>query len=250
MSWLRSLAYNGWFFGTMTVLLLVYWVFLPFDRRRMQNAVGWWTRLVLAGLKPLVGIRYEIEGREHLPEGPVVIAAKHQSVWDTVIFYELLDDPQYVLKQELMRIPLWGPYARKCEMVAVDRKGGSSALRRMVADVNDRLARGRQVIIFPEGTRTAPGDTRPYHPGVYAIYRGLPDGVPLLPVAVNSGHFWGRRSFVKRPGTIRMRFLEPIPPGLDRKAFMALLQERIEGATQALAGPAAPPVESRESSSK
>lgn len=250
MIWLRSLAYNVWFFGTMIVLLLVYWVFLPFDRRRLQSAVSWWMRLVLAGLRPLVGIRYEIEGREHLPEGPVVIAAKHQSVWDTVIFFALLDDPQYVLKQELMRIPLWGSYARKCEMVAVDRAGKAAALKRMVADVQDRLAKGRQVIIFPEGTRTAPGQTRPYHPGIYAIYRGLPEGVPLLPVAVNSGHFWGRRSFVKRPGTIRMRFLEPIPPGLDRKAFMALLQERIEGATRLLAGSDAGPVESRETPSK
>lgn len=250
MTWLRSLAFNAWFFGSMIGLLLLYWVFLPFHRRWMQNAVRSWTGLVLGGLRPLVGIRYQIEGREHLPAGPVVIAAKHQSVWDTVIFYELLDDPQYVLKQELMRIPLWGPYARKCEMVAVDRSGGAAALKRMVADVQDRLGKGRQVIIFPEGTRMAPGQTRPYHPGVYALYRGLPEGVPLLPVAVNSGHFWGRRSFVKRPGTIRMRFLPPVPPGLDRRAFMRELEARIEGATAELAGSAPAPVESRDTSAK
>lgn len=235
MTWLRSLLFNVWFFGTMIPLLLVFWVLLPFDRRRMQGAVRFWTRLVIGGMRPIVGIRHVVEGRDNLPAGAAVIAAKHQSVWDTMIFYELCDDPQYVLKAELMRIPLWGAYARKATMVAVDRGGGASSLKKMVADVQDRLAKGRQVIIFPEGTRTAPGDQRPYHPGVYAIYRGLPDGVPLVPVAVNSGHFWGRRKFLKRPGTIRLRLLPAIPPGLERRAFMQTLQERIETATAELA---------------
>jgi len=232
MQHLRSLLFNIFFFAWLILVLLVMWLFLPFPRKVMQEAVRIWSRGLQLGARLLIGVTYEVRGRENLPDGAAVIASKHQSAWDTAIFYCLLPDPIYIMKQELMRIPLWGWYARKCEAIGVDRSGGASALKAMVADTLAGLARDRQVIIFPEGTRTPPGMRRDYHPGIAAIYARAE--APVVPVALNSGLFWGRREFLKRPGTITLEFLEPIPPGLKRKAFMAELQERIESHTDRL----------------
>ena len=167
--------------------------------------------------------------------GPAILAAKHQSAWDTIVFYRVLDaDPVYVLKRELTWIPILGWYLRRVGMVAVDRKGGAAALRRMTATAHAALAEGRRIVIFPEGTRTAPGARRPYHPGVAALYAAT--DVPVVPVALDSGRYWPRRGFLKRPGTITLRILPPLPPGLARKAFVAELEHRIEEACAALAG--------------
>ncbi|MCP5366530.1 MAG: 1-acyl-sn-glycerol-3-phosphate acyltransferase [Hyphomicrobiales bacterium] len=232
MQTIRSLLFNVYFFAWLIFVLLLMWLFLPFPRAVMQEVVRVWSRGLQVGARLLVGIRYEVRGRENLPAGAAVIASKHQSAWDTAIFYMLLPDPIYIMKQELMRIPLWGWYARKCQAIGVDRAGGASALKAMVRDTLAALDRDRQVIIFPEGTRTPPGTRRPYHPGVAAIYAR--SAAPLVPVALNSGLFWGRRSFLKHPGTITLEFLEPIPPGLPRKAFVAALQDRIETGTDRL----------------
>src|SRR5690606_21388864 len=147
-----------------------------------------------------------------------IVAAKHQSAWDTMAFYWVLDDAAYVLKKELLSIPLYGWCARKARMIGVDRSGGAKALRAMVEQAQNCLAEGRPIVIFPEGTRTAPGRRSAYHPGIAALYTRL--GVPVVPVALNSGLFWGRRSFIKQPGRIVVQFLPPIPPGLERRAFM------------------------------
>jgi 1-acyl-sn-glycerol-3-phosphate acyltransferase len=158
---------------------------------------------------------------------------KHQSAWDTLVFALLLDRPAIVLKQELLNLPLFGWYMRKCRMIPVNRKGRAAALKRMAADARDRAAAGRPILIFPEVTRMAPGQRRPYQPGAAALYGAL--GLPVVPVALNSGLFWGRRSFHKRPGRIVVEFLPPIAPGLPRREFMQELQERMEGASQRLA---------------
>src|SRR5690348_2938702 len=158
---------------------------------------------------------------------------KHQSAWDTLIIPVLLGDPAVVIKRELKLVPFYGWYATRAGSIFVDRKGGASALKDMVAQAKVQVARNRKIVIFPQGTRTAPGEHGPpYHPGVAALYQAL--GLPLVPAAVNSGLYWGRRAFTKRPGRIVLEFLPPIPPGLPRRQVMAELETRIEAATDRL----------------
>jgi 1-acyl-sn-glycerol-3-phosphate acyltransferase len=229
---IRSLAFNLVSLVLHVILLLGMLTLLPFPRRWMQATVRLWTHTVRLGLRAIVGLDFETRGLEHRPTGAAVIASKHQSAWDTFVFYLVLDDPNYVMKKELMRIPFWGWYARKCGAISVDREGGAQALKHLVRDAEDRVTKDRQVIVFPEATRTAPGTRRPYQPGIAAIYKHTQ--APVVPVAVNSGLFWGRRAFTKQPGTVTLQFLPAMPRGLDRDAFMAELQNRIETATDAL----------------
>ncbi|MGF1609404.1 MAG: lysophospholipid acyltransferase family protein [Kiloniellales bacterium] len=239
MTALRSLLFNGLFFTWSSLMHLVSLPALLLPRRVTLVAGAFWVRVVLWLLAVVCGLRYEVRGREHLPEGPCIIASKHQSAWDTLIWSQLLDDPSYVLKRELVWVPLFGWFLAKSGVVAVDRSGGATALRRLVRDAQAKLEQGRPLVIFPEGTRTPPGSRRPYHPGVAALYVQL--GVPVVPVALNSGLYWGRRSFHKRPGRIVLEFLPPIPPGLSRRAFLDELHERIESASDRLCREAGPP---------
>ncbi|MBO6948740.1 MAG: 1-acyl-sn-glycerol-3-phosphate acyltransferase [Rhodospirillales bacterium] len=234
MRWLRSLLFHAFFFSWLTFLLVSFWVFLPFPRSVMNVALRIWSWTLVGAMRILGGMKVAFKGRENMPKGPVLVASKHQSIYDTFIMYLLMDEPQYVLKKELTQIPFWGWYAKKCEHIAVDRGAGAKALKEMVVKCVDRLKRGRQVIIFPEGTRTAPGVTLRYHPGVAAIYQQLPEDAVVVPVALNSGSYWGRREFMITPGTITLEFLEPIKPGMDRKQFMQLLENRVEEATAKL----------------
>jgi len=228
----RSLLFNIWFFGTLAIELVLLFFLLPFPPLVMSRAVRGWSQVIQFGMRWILGLTYEIRGLENVPQGPVLIAAKHQSVWDTTIFHILFDEPAYVMKKELMSIPLWGWYAKKCGSVPVDRSAGASALRTMLRGVAGALKAGRPVIIFPEGTRTAPGSKAPYHPGVAAIYTQT--GVTVVPAALNSGMFWGRHSFIKKPGHIILEFLPPLPPKLDRRTFLAELETRIETASMRL----------------
>jgi len=194
-----------------------------------------WARGVIFLMGHTAGIHVEYRGLEHRPEGAAIVAAKHQSAWDTLIWHILLDDPAMVLKRELLLIPIYGWLCRKTRMIAVDRKAGPKALRVMLDDAKSATALGRPIVIFPQGTRTSPGtlvEDVPYLPGVSALYRSL--DVPVVPVALNSGFFWPRRQLMRHPGTIVLEFLEPIPPGLRRKEFDVQLQNRIENATSAL----------------
>lgn len=245
MIYVRSLLFNVYFFALTTFGLSAYWLLLPLPRARFQAAVRLWQRLVFGGLKVLCGLEWEVRGRERIPEGAAVFACKHQSAWDTMAFYALVADPAYVLKKELLGIPFWGWYVAKTRQIVVDRRAGLRALKDVVAQARDRLAAGRQVVIFPQGTRVAPigaptndspGVHRPYQPGVYAITSAT--DWPIFPVALNSGLFWGRRSFLKYPGTITVEILEPMPEGLARKAFMAELEHRIERTSDRLAAEA------------
>ena len=242
MTLLRSALFNLAFYAWGLGMHLICLPLLLLPRGATQWAGGLWVRGVLALLAALCGIRHEIRGREHLPPRPnggaFIVASKHQSAWDTLIYSLLLDDEAYVLKQELIWFPLFGLFLLKSGVVPVDRAGGGKALRKMVAAAKRFVAEGRPLVIFPEGTRTPPGSRRPYHPGVAALYRQLE--VPVVPVALNSGLLWGRNSFVKTPGTIVLEFLPAIEPGLDRKAFLATLEDRIETASDRLAGLAAP----------
>ncbi len=227
-----SFLFGAFLFGWTTILCVAYLPLLLIPRLAFIAAVRFWIRSVLGALKLFCGLDHQFRGLDRLPKGPFIIAAKHQSAWDTFIFNLLVPDPCFILKRELTWIPLFGAYLMKHGMIAVDRQAGAKALKKMLKDADRALARGSTLIIFPEGTRVAPGVSKPYQPGVAALYGSA--GVPVVPVALNSGLYWGRRQFLKRPGRIVLEVLEPIPPGTDRKAFQAQLKERLEGATERL----------------
>jgi 1-acyl-sn-glycerol-3-phosphate acyltransferase len=229
---LRSLAFNLGFVLVTAVLGVLALPLLLAPRRVVMRFGRFWAGCVLALLKTTVGLDGEVRGLDKLPPGPCLIAAKHQSAWDALILPVVLGDPAVVIKRELLWVPFYGWYAARAGSIAIDRGGGAAALRRLLRAARVAAAAGRPIVIFPEGTRTAPGRKLPYQPGVAALYQAL--AVPLVPAAVNSGLFWGRRSFWKRPGRITLQFLDPIPPGRPRRALMAELERRIESATAAL----------------
>jgi 1-acyl-sn-glycerol-3-phosphate acyltransferase len=235
MSRLRALAFNLVFWVGTVLFGIAGLPFLLTPRRTAMRFGRFWAQAVLFALKLIVGLDGEIRGRENIPSGACLIAMKHQSMWDTLMLPPLLGDPAVVIKSELRWVPFYGWYASRAGSIFIDRKGGAGALRRMLAVAKHAVAAGRPVVIFPQGTRTAPGQplqSAPYQPGIAALYREL--AVPLVPAAVNSGLYWGRRAFLKRPGRIIVDFLEPIPPGLPRREVMATLEARIETATAAL----------------
>ncbi|MBO0739253.1 MAG: 1-acyl-sn-glycerol-3-phosphate acyltransferase [Alphaproteobacteria bacterium] len=232
MSWVRSLSFNLAFF-VWTAILGVVGLPLLLAPRRVTMCFGrFWAASVLALLRAIVGIGYEIRGLDGVPRDGCIVAMKHQSAWDTLILPVVLGDPAPVLKRELLLLPIYGWFAARAGPIPVNRKAGAGALRRMVARARSVAASKRPIVIFPEGTRVAPGERRAYQSGVAALYQALV--LPLVPAAVNSGLFWGRRSFLKRPGRIVLEFLEPIPPGWPRARLMFELEQRIETATDAL----------------
>lgn len=243
MNVLRSLAFNAVFFAWtgLCCVALVWLLALP--RRAMMPVVRWYLGTVGALERSLLRLDYRVLGRDQLPDGPYIVAAKHQSAWETMKLHALFHDPAVVLKRELMRIPLWGWFAAKAGLIPIDRGAGRSAINGMIAKARQMSAGSRPIVIFPQGTRVAPGARRPYKIGTFALYDAL--GLPVVPMALNSGLFWGRVRFVKHPGTITVQFLPPIPPGLDREAFMGRLEASLEAATDALcaapAGPAGAP---------
>jgi 1-acyl-sn-glycerol-3-phosphate acyltransferase len=232
MTTIRSLLFNLLFALWTALIFVLSLPTLVLPRSAVWWMGGLWVRGALLLLRAIVGLGHRVRGVEHRVAGPAIYAAKHQSAWDTLVFPLLLEQPAYVLKQELIRVPLFGSYLKRCGMIPVDRQGGGSALKQLLRAARAAIADGRSILIYPEGTRIAPGERRPYHPGVAALYGDL--GVPVVPVALNSGLFWGRRSFRKKAGTITIEFLPPIAPGLPRREFMAELQNRMEGASQRL----------------
>jgi len=225
---LRSALFNLYFFG-LTVVLAVAGIFIRlFAPRRTLEYAQFWVRLVMAGLGRLCGIHLILSGEEHLPKtGPALIASQHQSAYDTLIWMILLPRPAYVLKKELQRIPLFGPLTGLGGMIAIDRDAGPAALRSLVRQTAAAVADGRQIVIFPEGTRTMPGEWRPLQPGIAAMAAAT--GFAVIPVVTDSGLRWGKRAFRKLPGPIHMTVLPPIPPGLKREALMRRLEAAFRG---------------------
>jgi 1-acyl-sn-glycerol-3-phosphate acyltransferase len=232
MNWARALAFNIAFFAWTALLGTIGLPFLLTPRPLTMRFGRFWASSVLGLLRVIVGLDHEIRGLDRIPRDGCIIAMKHQSAWDTLILPVVLGDPAIVLKRELLLLPFFGWYAARAGSIAIDRKAGAGALRRMLAKARPVGTAGRPIIIFPEGTRVGPRARRPYQPGVAALYQAL--ALPLVPAAVNSGLYWGRRSFVKRPGRIILEFLDPIPPGWPRTRLMAELEQRIETATGAL----------------
>jgi 1-acyl-sn-glycerol-3-phosphate acyltransferase len=229
---LRSALFNAAVFVLTWTVILGSLPLLVAPRAALREVLRVWARAIVWLLRAVCGVRVELRGLERIPQGGCVLAAKHQSAFDTAIWVALLPDAAYVLKRELLSIPVYGWLARKARMIPVDRKGGGGALRAMLRQAVEAVAAGRQVVIFPEGTRTAPGERVPYQPGVVAIAAAT--SAPVLPVATDSGRIWGRRAFRKNPGVIRVSVLPPLPAGLNRAAMMAALEAAIETETAAL----------------
>ncbi|QBX38763.1 1-acyl-sn-glycerol-3-phosphate acyltransferase [Brevundimonas sp. S30B] len=235
MTTLRSLIFTLWLYLSMALYAVILSPALLMPHRQAMGVVRMWAKAVLWGLRIFAGVRVEVRGLEHLPTGPALVASKHQGMLDVVALLAILPDPCFVLKKELMPLPFFGWFAWKTKMIAVDRSGHAKALKDMARQARDRLSEGRQIIIFPEGTRTTPGQPGHYKPGVAAIYRDL-DG-PCWPVATNSGVSWPAHGFRRYPGLVAFEFLDPIPAGMKRAPFMALLESRIETASNALLEP-------------
>lgn len=228
----RAVLFNLFYFCWTGLVVVAGLPVALFGHRAVYGLGRLWTRVAFAALELIVGLDHRWIGAPPA-KGPVIYAAKHQSAWDTMALSALPDRPAYVLKRELTWIPFFGWLLTAAGFIAVDRTAGAAALRRLVRDAERTVAGGRSLLIFPEGTRTAPGEHRPYQPGIAALYDRLK--LPVVPIALNSGLFWGRRSFVKRPGRITVEVLPAIEPGLKRGEFMAELERRIEGAAKRLA---------------
>ena len=234
MTILRSALFNVAFFAFTALAGLVCLPLLPFlDRGGVLHLLAWWAGRVLALLRVCAGTRLRVLGKENLPrEGAALIAAKHQSAFDTIVWLALLPAAAYVLKRELLALPIYGWWARAGGMIPVDRSAGPASLRRLLRAAEQAAAEGRQIVIFPEGARVAPGERRRYQPGVVALYERL--SLPVVPVATDSGRFWGRRAFRKHAGTITVSVLAPIPPGLPRAELLSRLEGAIEAETARL----------------
>jgi 1-acyl-sn-glycerol-3-phosphate acyltransferase len=228
----RSIAFNVLFYLNTIVYLLIALptFFMPY--RAIIAVAKSWGRTNLVLLRALAGIDYEMRGSEKIPPGPLIVAAKHQSAWETFALLSLFDNPLFIVKRELEWIPIFGWLMIKGRMVPIDRSAGSQALIAMTGRAKVELAAGRQLIIFPEGTRRPAGAEPRYKLGVAHLYAAT--GMPCLPVALNSGLFWPRRSIRRLPGTVLVEILDPVVPGLDKDVFFKRLQSDIEAATARL----------------
>lgn len=229
---LRSLLFVLWMYGSMMIFgFAVIWLLLM-PRSWTRAVYRFWLWLIFGGLKIICGQSYEVRGRENLPDGGALIASRHESMMETQAFWQILDDPAIILKKELAWLPVFGWFAVKLENIVVDRGAAAKALRKMLRDARQRAEAGRQILIFPEGTRMKPGQFEPMKPGVAGLYGAM--NVPCVPVALDSGDYWAGKGIIRRPGKAVIQFLEPIAPGLSRDDFMKLLQSRIETGTRAL----------------
>ncbi len=228
MTLIRSALFNIAFFAISFCLTVPGAVARLINPDWVMGFAVLWARCMVVCLRILCGIRVEVTGREHLPVGAALIASRHQSAFDTFIWLTLLPRCCYVLKHELLRIPLFGKLIMATRMIAIDRSGGSTTMRMLMREGKRAAREERQIVIFPEGTRAEFGKTLPLLPGVAALASST--GLPIIPVITDSGLCWGRRSFRKLPGTIHIRVLPAIPPGLRRDALMARLAHDLAGA--------------------
>ena len=227
MLFLRSFIFNVlWYINILLQMVLQspFYFFLSHENATMVPRRWGWSSHWLHRL--ICGTHNEITGLENVPEGGCLIASKHQSIWEFYALNSALKNSAFVLKSELMKIPFFGWYVAKLRHIPIRRGDKGKALRRMTADAKQRIEEGRQILIFPEGTRKVPGQETDYRYGITRLYLEL--NCPVVPVALNSGLYWPRRKFIRYPGIIRAEFLEPIMPGLSGKEFAAELERRIE----------------------
>ncbi|HKB23097.1 MAG TPA: lysophospholipid acyltransferase family protein [Methyloceanibacter sp.] len=228
----RSLLFNLLFYVTTALYVVLGSPLLFAPRSWAMAALANHAHFELFLLRHIVGLKLEVRGHDKLPRTACLVASKHQSAWETFALIPLFRDPALLMKRELFWIPFHGWFSKKFEMIPVDRDKGPAALRAMLRETRKRVVDGREIIIFPEGTRRPPGAPPDYKTGVVLLYEAL--GIPCVPVALNSGLFWPRRSLLRRPGTIVVEFLDPIPPGLPKSEFLSRLIESIETASNRL----------------
>ena len=241
----RSLVYAAAFYLTTALFLLLGSWLLLCPRAWAMKGLALHGQTCVWLLNLICGTKLEVRGHDKLPKSACLAVAKHQSAWDTFALVPLFRDPAIVLKDELKWIPVYGWFCVKFAHILVKRDKAASALKTMIRDARDRAGQNREIVIFAEGTRTAPGAKPDYKSGYVALYEGL--GLPAVPVALNSGLYWPRRSFLRYPGTIIVEFLEPLPPGLPRAAFRSRIESAIEEATarlirEAASSPNPPPL--------
>jgi 1-acyl-sn-glycerol-3-phosphate acyltransferase len=229
---IRSIVFNVLFYVLLIAYLIAAIPTLIMPRQAIQAVAKHWGRANIWLLRVICGTTVAWRGLDKIPPGPLLVAAKHQSMWETFALAAMFSDFAFIMKRELMWIPFFGWYTWKAGMIAIDRSRGKEALAAMNARARAALGEGRQIIIFPEGTRRPAGAEPAYKYGIAHLY--AEGGAPCLPVALNSGLFWPRRKFLRYPGTIIVEFLDPIAPGLDREAFFARLQHDLEAATTRL----------------
>lgn len=190
-----------------------------------------WSRSVGFWLRVIQNLRMDVRGPEHISVTPVIYAMKHQSMLDTFIMHSILEDPTFIMKSELLKVPLYGRVCEKVGNIPIDRDMGMKSMKRMLTQSRIEVEDGRSVIIFPEGSRALPGEKHPYLSGIFGIYKYLK--IPVVPIAVNTGLYWPKNDHMK-PGTFVIEFLPPIAPGLKKEEFMAQLEMAIEGACDLL----------------
>lgn len=232
LDWVRTVAFSIVFYGSSILIVATSPLSALFGRRQLQRHVHFWADTLYWSARLILGIDMRIEGA--MPEGPVLFAAKHQSMYETVALVRVLEAPAMVMKRELSDIPVWGWSARRYGMIVVDRAASASALRGMMREAKETLADGRSVLIFPEGTRVDVGETPKLKSGLAGLYRML--GLPVVPIALDSGRVWPLKG-PSRPGIVTVRFGEPIPPGLPRPELEARVHAAIN-ALESVVGPA------------
>ncbi|MEZ5691755.1 MAG: lysophospholipid acyltransferase family protein [Rickettsiales bacterium] len=223
---IKSLLFNISFFSWAIICSLLLSPLFIVSARASQLSGKPWGLVSLFFARIFCGIKYEIRGRENMKNYPVIYASKHQSAWDTIIFLILFPRVAYVLKKELLRLPLWGWYLWRMKMIAIDRSAGASSIKKLIKESKEAIEEKRPIVIFPEGTRVKPNSVPDYQPGITAMYSSLK--VPVVPVALNSGVYWGKNAFFKRSGTIIIEFLPEIPANLNKKEFINRLKNDIE----------------------
>jgi 1-acyl-sn-glycerol-3-phosphate acyltransferase len=229
---LRSLVFNILFYVVFLFWVVVALPTFLMPRSAMMRVATWWATSFIWLMRWVCNIKVEFRGVEKIPKGPLIVASKHQSMWETIALLRFFEAPFFAVKRELKFIPIFGLFLIKTNMIAIDRSAGGRALIKMARRAADEVRRGRQFVIFPEGTRTAPGAPPQYKSGIALIYADC--GVPCLPVALNSGLFWPRRTFMRYPGTLVVEFLNPLPSGLPREEFLTRLKAAIEEASDRL----------------
>lgn len=229
---MRALLFTALFYSWTTLLGILVLPLLLGPPRLLLAYSRFWIRGSLWLLRVTVGLSHRVVGLENIPDGPALFAVKHQSAWDTLAINLIVRDAAIVLKRELTWIPVFGWCLVRARQIPIDRADGMPALRSMVKAARERLAAGRPIVIYPEGTRVAPGTKKPYHAGVAALHSAL--DAPVVPVALNSGLYWPRRSLNLRAGVITIEFLPALPPDLPRRAFVSALEEAIETASERL----------------
>jgi 1-acyl-sn-glycerol-3-phosphate acyltransferase len=232
MIFVRTLLFTALFYLWSVALVVLFLPLLALPRRLLTSAFRFWAKGIFVLLKACCGVTVELRGREHMPTGRALIAAKHLCMFDVFAQFAWLPDSCFVMRKELLRIPFFGWYARKAAMVVIDREGRVKALQHLVREGKQQLEAERQLVIFPEGHRGEPGVAGDYQPGVAALYRDL--GLPAHLVATNSSVHWPTLGYLRPPGTIIFQYLEPLPAGMKRADFMRQLEDRIEAASNAL----------------